>query len=130
MRSLRSCFAVLIAVSFLTGCSYFRKQEASEVEATLAAAGFTQRPANTPDKLTKLKAMPQRKFFSRVKPDGEVVQLYADAEFCQCLYAGTQAQYTRYQQLAIQQKIAQEHLEAAQMNEDAAMDWGMWGPFW
>lgn len=121
---------VLIAALLLTGCSYFRKQEAKQVESTLAAAGFTMRPAVTPEKLTKLKAMPQRKFFSRVKPDGEVVQLYADAEFCQCLYAGTQAQYTRYQQLAIQQQLAQERVEAAEMNEDAAMDWGMWGPFW
>lgn len=121
---------VLIAALLLTGCSYFRKQEAKQVEATLAAAGFTMRPAATPEKLAKLKAMPQRKFFSRVKADGEIVQLYADAEFCQCLYAGTQAQYTRYQQLAIQQQLAQERVEAAEMNEDAAMDWGMWGPFW
>ncbi len=130
MRSLRPYLVVLVAAALLTGCSYFRKQEAKDVETTLTAAGFTMRPANSPDKLTKLQAMPQRKFFSRVKPDGEVVHLYADAEFCKCLYAGTQAQYARYQQLAIQQKIAQERVEAAEMNEDAAMDWGMWGPFW
>jgi hypothetical protein len=59
-----------------------------------------------------------------------VIYFYADPDFCKCLYAGSQQDYSRYRQLAIQQQIAQEQMDAAEMNEDAAMDWGMWGPFW
>ena len=40
------------------------------------------------------------------------------------------AAYQRYQQLAIKQQLAQEQVMAAEMNEDAAMNWGAWGPFW
>ena len=100
-----------------------------DLESTLAAAGFQARPADSPAKMEKLKLLPQRKLRSKTK-DGELIYFYADAEFCQCLYVGDQAAYSRYQQLAIQQKIAQEQMNAAEMNEDAAMDWGMWGPFW
>ncbi|MGD9762933.1 MAG: hypothetical protein AB7V27_04375 [Candidatus Binatia bacterium] len=130
MRSLLQWpWALVISVTLVTGCSYFEKQDAREVESTLSAAGFKMRPADTPEKLTKLQAMPQRKIFTHTK-DGEPIYLYADAEFCRCLYAGNEAQNRRYQQLAIEQEIAQERVEAAAMNEDAAMDWGMWGPFW
>ncbi|MDB6110150.1 MAG: hypothetical protein JWR69_1900, partial [Pedosphaera sp.] len=34
----------------------------------------------------------------------------------------------RYKQLGQQQKIADEQLQAAEMNQDAAMNWGYWGP--
>jgi uncharacterized membrane protein len=128
MRSLTRGIVVLILVS-LAGCTYIRKEESSQVEATLAAAGFRMKPADTPERLTKLQAMPQRKIFPQQRDD-DVWYFYADAEFCKCLYYGSQEQYARYQQLAFRQKIAQERVEAAEMNEDAAMDWGMWGPFW
>ena len=129
MRALTKLLVVAVALSMLPACTYFKRQDADQVESTLAAAGFRMKPADTPEKLAKLQAMPQRKIFTDEK-DGEPVYLYADAEFCQCLYAGRQAQFDRYQRLAFEQKIAQEHVEAAEMNEDAAMDWGMWGPFW
>jgi hypothetical protein len=46
------------------------------------------------------------------------------------MFVGNEPAYQKYQQLAIQQKLAQERLNAAAMNENAAMNWGMWGPFW
>lgn len=130
MRTLAGWSSVTVAVLLLLGgCTYIHKEEAHQVESTLAAAGFQARPADSPAKMEKLKLLPQRKLRSKTK-DGELIYFYADAEFCQCLYVGDQAAYSRYQQLAIQQKIAQEQMNAAEMNEDAAMDWGMWGPFW
>ena len=115
--------------ALVVGCTAMRRDEADKVESTLAAAGFKMRPADTPAKLAKLQALPVRKLSSKVK-DGEPVFFYADAEFCKCMYVGDQDAYGRYQQLAIQQRIAQEQMQAAEMNQDAAMDWGMWGPFW
>jgi hypothetical protein len=112
-----------------SGCTYFRKQEADDTESTLAAAGFRMKPADTPKREAGLAQFPVRKLVSRLR-DGRVTYFYADPDFCKCLYYGDQQQYGRYRQLAIQKQIAQEQMDAAEMNENAAMDWGMWGPFW
>ena len=129
MRTLRGLALLVIVVSLLPACTYFKRQDADQVESTLAAAGFKMKPGDTPERLAKLEAMPVRKIFTQ-QHNGETVFLYADAEFCKCLYVGRQEQYDRYRRLAFEKQIAQEHVEAAEMNENAAMDWGMWGPFW
>ena len=120
---------IAAAVLFASGCTYFRKQEADQVESTLAAAGFQTKPADTAKRQASLAQFPVRKLVSRMH-DGQLTYFYADPNFCKCLYYGDQRQYGRYRQLALQQQIAQEQMDAAEMNEDAAMDWGMWGPFW
>lgn len=117
------------AVGAASGCSYFRKQEAEQVESTLAAAGFQAKPADTAKRQASLAQFPPRKLVSRVR-DGQLTYFYADPDYCKCLYYGNQKQYGNYRQLALQQQIAEEQMSAAEMNEDAAMDWGMWGPFW
>lgn len=123
-------FVILTAAALcMAGCSYFEKQDADQIESTLAAAGFRMKPADTPEKLAKLQTLPKRTIFTQVK-EGEVVYLYADPDFCKCLYVGRAPAYERYQQLAITQQLAQERVEAAEMDENAAMNWGMWGPFW
>ena len=129
MRVLARLTLVVVAVSLLPACTYFKREDADQIESTLAAAGFRMKPADTPARLAKLQAMPQRKLFSRTR-EGEPVYLYADAEFCKCLYLGRQAEYDRYQRLAMEKQIAQEQVAAAEMDENAAMDWGMWGPYW
>src|SRR5262249_22026606 len=73
--------------------------------------------------LTPLKLVPHTR-----SSDGKLLYVYADPKGCQCLYVGDEAAYQRYRQLALQQKIAQEQMVAAQMNADAAMDWGLWAP--
>lgn len=117
------------AASLLAACSYFERQDADQVESTLAAAGFRMKPADTPEKLARLKAMPVRTIVPQAH-DGETVYVYADPDFCQCVYVGREEQYDRYQRLALQRRVAEERVEAAEMNENAAMDWGLWGPFW
>jgi hypothetical protein len=129
MPPVRRLALVALAVSLLPACTYFKRQDAEQVESTLAAAGFTMKPADTPERLAKLQALPVRQIVPQSK-DGETVYVYADPDFCKCLYAGRQEQYDRYQRLALERQIAQERVAAAEMNEDAAMDWGLWGPFW
>ena len=129
MRSLSRLALVAVAVSLLAACTYFKRQDADQVESTLAAAGFKMKLADTPEKLAKLQALPVRTIVPQQK-DGETVYVYADPDFCKCVYAGRQEQYDRYQRLALQRQIAQERVAAAEMNENAAMDWGLWGPFW
>lgn len=128
-RWLSTLVLAAVGAMAVSGCTYFRKQEADQAEATLAAAGFKVKPADTAKREAALAMFPVRKITSRVR-DGQLTYFYADPDFCKCLYYGNAQAYSRYQQLAIQRQIAQEQIEAAEMNEDAAMDWGMWGPFW
>ncbi len=101
---------------------------AQDTENTLAAAQFNMKVATTPAQLANLKAMPQNTLTLHVK-NGKNFYVYADAAGCQCVYVGNEAAYQNYQQLRIAKNIASEQVMAAQMNQDAMMDWGAWGPW-
>jgi Tfp pilus assembly PilM family ATPase len=126
--TLTAALALALAV-LVAGCAAIRKEEAQSTESVLAAAGFRMKPADTPERLANLQAMRPRKIVPREK-DGHVVYAYADPTGCRCLYVGDEAAYQRFQQLSIQKQLAQENMMAAQMNKDAALNWGLWGPFW
>jgi hypothetical protein len=113
--------ALIVALP-LAGCAAIQRSETRDTEQLLVAAGFRAKPADTPKKLANLRTMPPRKLISQSK-DGNLVYSYADPDYCQCLYVGGPTEYSAYQRLAVQREIAQERL-------DAAMDWGMWGPWW
>lgn len=119
--------AALVVVA--SGCAALRKSEVDSQEQLLSAAGFQMKLADTPQKVEHLQGLTPQKLVPHTR-DGKLYYVYADAEFCKCLFVGNEAAYQKYQQLAIQQKVAQERLNAAAMNENAAMNWGMWGPFW
>lgn len=111
----------MMVIFGLAGC----QSMAMDAERGLAAAGFQMKMADTPAKLAKLEGLPQRKL-TPVPHEGDVRWVYADAKYCKCLYAGSQAAYGRYQKLEIKQRIAEEE-------QDAALDWGAWGawgPWW
>ena len=83
---------VIVLAGGLSGCTYFRKEDADKTEATLAAAGFRMKPADTPKREASLAQFPVRKVVSR-SHDGKVVYFYADPDFCKCLYTGTAQEY-------------------------------------
>src|SRR5262245_42398704 len=113
--------ALIVALP-LAGCAAIQRSEAKDTEQLLAAAGFQAKPADMPDKLANLRAMPPRKLVSQSK-EGRFVYSYADPDYCQCLYVGGPAEYSAYQRLAVKKGIAQ-------AQRDAALDWYMWGPWW
>lgn len=119
--------AVLLA-AVAVGCAALEREEVQQTENLLSAAGFQVKVAETPEKLQQLGTMRQHQIIRRLH-DGRVMYVYADAQVCRCLYYGTQEQYDRYRRLALQQQMAQERLSAAEMNEDASMNWGAWGPW-
>jgi len=123
--------ASLIAVLAMTaaGCAAIQNREAIHTERMLAAAGFQMKFADTPEKLAHLETLTQRKIVPHQR-DGKTYFVYADATSCKCLYAGDQEAYQRYEKILTQKRIADEKRMAADMNENAAMDWGMWGPWW
>jgi uncharacterized protein YdbL (DUF1318 family) len=122
--------ATLAAVVILgSGCAAIRKSEVETQEQLLSAAGFQMKLADSPQKLTHLQTLTSQKLVPHAR-DGKVYYVYADPEFCKCMFVGNDAAYQKYQDLALKEKLSQERLNAAAMNENAAMNWGMWGPYW
>ncbi len=96
-------------------------------ENLLVAAGFRIRLADTPEKVASLKSLPPHQFVAQSQ-NGQPVFLYADPTACGCIYYGTQDNLQAYQQMMFQQKLANEQQMTAMMNENAAFDFGPWGP--
>lgn len=119
--------SIAIMSCFLISCAAIKAQNAEDKEQLLAAAGFKMQLADTPEKLAHLKTLTQQKIVMHEK-DGKNYYVYADATTCQCLYIGQDSNYQNFQQLQLQKNIAQEQQMSAEMNENAAMNWGMWGP--
>jgi len=119
--------SIAILSGFLISCAAIKAQNAEDKEQLLAAAGFKMQLADTPEKLAHLKTLTQQKIVTHEK-DGKNYYVYADATTCQCLYIGQDSNYQNFQQLQLQKNIAQEQQMSAEMNENASMNWGMWGP--
>jgi hypothetical protein len=122
---------VPVLVLALAGCAVVKevqKNEAADKEQLLAAAGFQVKLADTPQKMAHLQTLTQRKLITHER-NGKVYYVYADALNCQCLYVGNAAAYQRFQQMQIDRQVAAQQRMAAEMNYDAAMNWGMYGPW-
>ena len=120
-RTLLSALALLV----LAGCMS-QQQRVADKEDSLAAAGFVQRPANTPERQAMLNRLPPHKFVRHVHGDN-ITYVYADPLVCDCLYVGSQQAYGQYQQALQQKSIADEQELTAQEYADPAWTWGPWG---
>jgi len=117
--------AGLLVAVLAVGCA----GSVMQTERMLAASGFQMRlAAGNPERESHLKTMTQRELIPH-EDNGTMRFVYADAEYCKCVYVGTEAAYQRYSLLATKQNQADAQLQAAQMNQDAAMSWGVWGPW-
>jgi len=124
----RSALIGLALGMALTGCAAIEREDTEQTEQLLAAAGFEMRPADTPAKLTDLERLAQHKLVRRDR-DGTVTYTYADAVDCKCLYSGDEESYDAFQKLQVQQQIAEQEEMAASMNQEAEMNWELWGPW-
>jgi hypothetical protein len=122
------CLAWLLVAGFalsLTGCASL---DASNQESLLSAAGFRVRTPETPKQRELFTAAPSYKV-ERVTFNGKTFYAYKQ-EKKGVAYIGGEAEYQKYQELAIQQRIARDNYQAAQMQRDAAMGWyGAYGPY-
>ncbi len=116
----------LAAATMLAGCATIRGSEARSTEQLLAAAGFVMRHADTAERQQRLAARPPYRLESHTK-DGKVVYTYADPDGCKCLYMGGPKEYSEYQHLRLQHRIAVDEAWGAHV---ADMDWDLWGPAW
>ena len=125
MPRLTPPLAALAACLLIAACAT-PQQRAENRENLLTAAGFTARPADTPERIASLRGLPANKVVQRTRA-GVVGYVYADPLVCGCLYVGNQAAYGRYQQEVLQRRLANQQEMTAQMNQ---MGWddGPWGP--
>ncbi len=114
MRNQKSYFAAVALCLAVSAC-VTPEQRAVDREDLLAAAGFTVRPANTPERIASLHSLPPNKVVQRIR-GGTVRYVYADPLVCGCLYVGDENAYGRYRQEVFQRRLANEQEMTAQMN--------------
>ena len=103
----------------------------ADSEQMLVASGFVEKPATTPERQQQLASLPpfalQRQLVE-VNGQPTFAYVYADPQYCHCALTGDTLAYQRYAQLAQQRRIAADNLQAAEMAQNAAFDWNVWGP--
>ena len=117
--SLIGAFA-LLALS--VGCTGMQTQSKEDM---LIAAGFKTVVPKTAAQQQKLQALPPDKV-AMVQKAGKTYYVFPDVANNRALVGGPK-QYQAYQQLRLQNKLAEENLESAEIYQDASMNWGGWG---
>jgi hypothetical protein len=119
--------AIIIAVMtiFLGGCAIAPYGHAGRSQSELLReAGFTAYTPKSPEKVAYLNTLPARKVVSN-KYQGQTHYLVCtDPDSKQC-YLGDRAAYQRYQQLAIQESIAEDRRKVAEEHSDPEF-WRLW----
>jgi hypothetical protein len=113
----------------LAGCE---SMGSANTTSLLTAAGFRARTPQTPQQQQIYASLSPYQVQRATVPGKGVFYVYKD-EKAGIAYVGREQEYQRYQQLAVQQQIAQNYYMAAEMERAAAWQWyGAWGPraFW
>jgi hypothetical protein len=124
--------APLALIAFGLAACVTPQMQAQNTEQMLVAAGFLEKPANTPQRVARMNALPPMRILSqRVTVGGHdsVGYVFADPQFCHCVFVGNPDAYQRFQQYALQQHLANEQVAAMEMAQDDAFGWGEWGPY-
>jgi hypothetical protein len=119
-----SLIGVLALLAFAVGCTSTQTQTQNK-ENLLIAAGFKVIIPKTAVQQQKLKALPPDKV-TLVQKSGKIYYVFPDAANNQA-YVGGPTEYQAYKQLRLVNKLSNDNLQAAEMNQDAEMDWGGWG---
>jgi hypothetical protein len=132
-KSLSISVVVAVALTMMAALYGCASYEAQNKETLLSAAGFRTRTPATPQQQAMFNRMAPYKVERRVR-NGKVLYTFADKQK-NLVYIGGESEYQRYKQLGLQQQIAQNQLEAAQINEEASLYnwgpyWGPWNPWW
>jgi hypothetical protein len=91
----------------------------------LVVSGFKVITPKTAAQKQKLQNLPPGKV-TMIKKGAKTYYIFPDPAHNQA-YVGGPKQYEDYQQLRAENKLANENLESAEMYQDAAMEWSVWG---
>ena len=118
-----SLIGAVVLAALAMGCA-----STQNTENLLTAAGFRTIVATTPQQQQHLKTLPPDKV-TLAQRDGKIYYVFADPAHNQ-IYVGNPSQYQKYQQLRLANNLAQDQLATAELNNETAMGWGMWGAFY
>jgi hypothetical protein len=121
----------VVGIGLLAACAT-QQSTTEHTEQMLAAAGFVEKPADTPKRQARLASLAPYHLMAQVIHAGgqdTVGYVYADPNFCHCVYVGHPEAYARYQQLAFQEHLAQEQIAAEEMEDNDVFGWDDWGPY-
>lgn len=113
--------AAIALLTFAVGCANSLQNK----ENLAAAAGFKTITPSKPGQVARLKSLPADKV-TRITHKGKTYYVLPDVAN-NVAYVGGPKQYQSYQQLRLARQLSNQNLEAAEMNEDATMNWGGWG---
>jgi len=125
MKQIFTGFRLIGAFALLALAVSCTSTQTQNKENLLVAAGFKVIVPHTAAQEQKLQALPPD-HVTLVQKDGKTYYVFPDAANNQA-YVGGPTQYQAYKQLRLANRLANENLEAAEMNQDASMDWGAWG---
>jgi len=91
----------------------------------LVASGFKVITPKTTAQKQKLQNLPPGKV-TMVQKAGKTYYIFPDPAHNQA-YVGRPKEYQAYLQMRADKKLVQENLETAEMYQDAAMEWSLWG---
>ena len=125
MKSLKCILLSSIAagVAVLFGCA--TTPSTQNRENMLVASGFKVITPKTAAQQQKLHNLPLGKV-TMIQKAGKTYYIFPDPSHNQA-YVGGPKQYRHYQELRASNKLATENLETAEMYQDSAMEWSLWG---
>ena len=127
MKPIRRIFSFSIAAActaLLVGCATTQTSTQNR-ESMLAASGFKTITPKTAAQQQKLQKLPPGKV-TMVQKRGKTYYIFPDPAH-NLAYVGGPKQYRQYQQLRTDNRLAKENLETAEMYQDTAMEWSLWG---
>jgi len=127
MKTLLAASSCLFLLLF-SGCTLWNEMGSSSDEQLLTAAGFQVRSVQTAQQAAVMNSIDPFKVTMR-STGSRVYYLYADPRQ-NVVYVGGPQQYQKYQQLAVQQGIAEDQMVAASEMQMLSDEDSMWDPFW
>jgi len=94
-------------------------------ESVLVASGFKVITPKTTTQKQKLQNLTPGKV-TMIQKAGKTYYIFPDPAHNQA-YVGRPKEYQTYLQMRADNKLAKESLETAEMNQDASMQWSVWG---
>ncbi|MCJ7499421.1 hypothetical protein MUP29_04130 [bacterium] len=128
IRFIKTTSLLILSLSLLS-CTFGPKPAPSNslnIEGLLQEAGFVRNPADTPEKMERIRSEVQRKVIP-VQEEGQTYYLYADADFCQCLYVGDDSAFSRFEGLINMRKIERNTCIDDRLRSSQAEPWREFG---
>ncbi len=88
------------------------QQQAVDTDPMLQAAGFDALPATTPQQIAQLKSLPALQMGNYIDANGVAHYWMADPDSCNCLFHGDEAAYQRYENIKLQNQMAERDRQA------------------